>query len=49
MPEHPRQPDLDERFTLPEDADPDEVLSRLLESDGVDTVSEDPEEDPEDG
>jgi hypothetical protein len=26
----PRRPDLDERFSLPEDTDPDEVLRRIL-------------------
>lgn len=28
--------DPDERFNLPDDTDPDEVLRRLLESDGAD-------------
>jgi hypothetical protein len=32
--------DPDERFKLPDDTDPDEVLRRLLESDGTDEVSE---------
>jgi len=50
MPERPRRPDLDESFSLPEDTDPDEVLRRLLETqDGAEEVSEEPEEDPEDG
>ena len=28
--------DPDERFNLPDDTDPDEVLRKLLESDGTD-------------
>ena len=38
--------DPDERFTLPDDTDPDEVLRKLLEPDG-DGVSDEPEEEPE--
>lgn len=35
MPRDPK-PDLDERFSLPEDTDPDDVLRRLLGAeDGV--------------
>ena len=30
----PTKPDLDERFSLPEDTDPDEVLRRLLKTPG---------------
>lgn len=30
----PRRPDLDERFSLPSDTDPDEVLRRLLGTPG---------------
>ena len=43
MPRKPK-PDLDERFGLPEDMDPDDVLRRLLGVEG-DGVSEDPDED----
>ena len=45
MPRKPK-PDLDERFSLPEDTDPDDVLRRLLgvENEGED-VSADPDED----
>jgi hypothetical protein len=39
--------DPDARFSLPNDMDPDDVLKRLLESDGSDEVSDEPE-DPED-
>ncbi len=50
MPERPRRPDLDKPFSLPEDTDPDEVLRRLLETeDGAEGVSDEPEEEPEDG
>jgi hypothetical protein len=50
MPERPRRPDLDERFGLPEETDPDDVLRHLLEAeDGAEEVSQDPAEDPEDG
>ncbi len=35
--------DPDERFGLPDDTDPDEVLRKLLEADGTDEVSDDPE------
>ena len=45
MPERPRRPDLDERFAL--DEDPDEVLKRLLEGEGADEVSDEPDEEPE--
>lgn len=48
MPERPRRPDLDERFSLPEDTDPDDVLRRLLEGDGSDAVSDEPEDESED-
>jgi len=45
MPERPRRPDLDESFSLPEDTDPDEVLTRLLETeDGSEAVSDEPED-----
>jgi hypothetical protein len=36
--------DPDERFNLPEDTDPDEVLRRLLSGDGDESVSEEPED-----
>jgi hypothetical protein len=40
--------DADEKFSLPDDTDPDDVLRRLLESDGTDEVSDEPEdEEPE--
>jgi hypothetical protein len=39
--------DPDERFDLPEDTDPDEVLRKLLEPDGDESVSDEPEEDSE--
>jgi hypothetical protein len=35
--------DPDERFSLPDDTDPDDVLKRLLERDG-DSVSDEPED-----
>lgn len=38
--------DPDERFTLPPDTDPDEVLRKLLREED-DSVSDDPEEEPE--
>ena len=49
MPERPRRPDLDEQFSLPEETDPDEVLSRLLENDEGSEVSTDLDDDGEDG
>jgi hypothetical protein len=39
--------DPDERFDLPEDTDPDGVLRKLLESDGSEAVSDEPEDDVE--
>jgi hypothetical protein len=36
--------DPDEPFALPDDTDPDEVLRRILEADGTDEVSDEPEE-----
>jgi hypothetical protein len=36
--------DPDEKFDLPDDTDPDDVLRRLLESDGTDEVSSEPED-----
>jgi hypothetical protein len=39
--------DPDERFSLPDDTDPDEVLRRLLGSDGAEGVSTEPEDEPE--
>jgi hypothetical protein len=33
MPERPRRSNMDERFSLPEDTDPDDVLRKLLETD----------------
>jgi hypothetical protein len=40
--------DPDERFSLPDDTNPDDVLRRLLESDGAESVSDEPEdEEPE--
>jgi hypothetical protein len=36
--------DPDERFNLPADTDPDEVLRKLLEPDGSESVSEEPED-----
>jgi hypothetical protein len=41
MPERPRRPDLDERFSL--DEDPEDVLSRLLDGEGGEEVSDEPE------
>jgi hypothetical protein len=38
--------DPDERFSLPDDTDPDDVLRRLLERD-EDEASDDLEEEPE--
>jgi len=41
MPRKPK-PDLDERFSLPEDTDPDDVLRQLMgvvESGGAESVS----------
>ena len=45
MPERPRRPDLNERFSL--DMDPDEALTRLLEGAGSEGVSEEPEDEEE--
>jgi len=45
MPERPRRPNLDERFSLPEETDPDEVLRRLLEPP---EEAIEPDEEPED-
>ena len=36
--------DPDERFFLPDDTDPDEVLRKLLEPSGDDTVTDEPED-----
>jgi hypothetical protein len=46
MPERPRRPDLDERFSLDEDTEPDDVLRKLLGAD--EEASDDPAADPED-
>jgi hypothetical protein len=35
--------DPDERFNLPDDTDPDDVLRKLLEPDGTESVSDEPE------
>jgi hypothetical protein len=49
MAERQRRPDLNERFSLPEDTDPDEALKRLLgvvepdEAEGVSGETEDEE------
>jgi hypothetical protein len=42
MPERPRRPDLDELFSLP--MEPDEALRRILEGEGTDEVSGEPED-----
>jgi len=34
--------DPDERFDLPDDTDPDDVLKKLLEPDGSESVSDEP-------
>jgi hypothetical protein len=47
MPERPRRPDLDERFSL-YPVDPEEGLKRLLESPGPTTHHPDEDEAPED-
>jgi hypothetical protein len=40
--------DPDERVNLPDDTDPNDVLRRLLESDGTEEVSDEPDdEEPE--
>ncbi len=36
--------DPDERFSLPDDTDPDDVLRKLLEPDGTDEASDEPED-----
>jgi len=38
--------DPDERFFLPDDTDPDEVLKKLLEP-GDDSVTDEPDEEPD--
>jgi hypothetical protein len=35
--------DPEERFTVPEETDPNDVLRELLESDGTDEVSDEPD------
>jgi hypothetical protein len=39
--------DPDERFALPDDTDPDDVLGRLLESHRTEEISEPEDEEPE--
>ena len=41
--------DPDERFTLPDDTDPDEVLRKLLEREGDESVSDEPEDEESEG
>jgi len=40
--------DPDERFDLPDDTDPDDVLKKLLEPDGSESVSDEPEDEETD-
>jgi hypothetical protein len=39
--------DPDEQIGLPDDTDPDEVLRKLLEPSGDESISDEPEEEPE--
>jgi hypothetical protein len=42
----PRRPDLDEKFSLPEDTDPDEVLRRLIGTEDTSDEWVNEDEDP---
>ncbi len=39
--------DPDERFSLPDDTDPDDVLRKLLEPGDGDSASDEPDEEPQ--
>lgn len=41
--------DPDERFSVPEGTEPDDVLRKLLEPDGAEGVSNEPEDQPQEG
>lgn len=45
MPHRTRRPNLDEKFSLPEDTDPDEVLRRLLKTPDDATPEAEPKDD----